>query len=72
MRKIAHYWRLAFLPLALTSLWTAHVCVTQFEPVRRSIVMITVLTILLIIALVLLGDLVICSENRRDIATIGK
>ncbi len=53
MRKIAQYWRLVFLPFMLLSLWTAHVCVTQFEPVRRTIVMVTVLTVLLIVALAL-------------------
>jgi hypothetical protein len=54
MKKVAQYWRLAFLPLALFSLWTARVCVTQFEPVRRAIVMGTVLAILLIVAVVLM------------------
>jgi len=38
----------------LVSLWTAHVCVTQFEPARRAIVMGTVLAILLIVALALM------------------
>jgi hypothetical protein len=48
------YWRLALLPFVLGSLWTAHVCVTQFEGTRRVIVVSTVLMITLAAALWLL------------------
>jgi hypothetical protein len=51
-----------FLPFAVISLWTAHVCVTQFETTRRVIVLFTVLAIVVIVALRLLRQ----ARVRRD------
>jgi hypothetical protein len=62
MRKITPYWRLMFLPFAVASFWTAHVCVTQFETTRREIMLFTVLAIVFIVAPWLLRQ----ARVRRD------
>ena len=62
MQRITQYWRLMFLPFAVASFWTTHVCVTQFEATRRSIVLFTVLVIVFIVALWLLRQ----ARVRRD------